>query len=323
MPTNIIILSLLFLLVLMASAKKIKDTRNLKRRIDAIKQRKYNAENQQKSPIENSLRKKELKNKGILYELLKPFPDSKRIANLLDRAGVNMTPKQFIMRRIISVVAIILVISVILKKTILIAIPIAIILGILLPFKLLQRKINKEAQEFLRAFPEAIDLIVRGLRSGLPISESIVQLSTEMADPIGSTFANLANIMKLGVPLEKALMETAQKLQLREFYFFTTSIILQRETGGNLSEILNNLSEVLRLRFMMKLKIHALTSEARASSYIIGAIPFVIISAVSFLSPAYLLPLINDEGGNQALAVSVFMLVFGMWVMNRMAQFEI
>lgn len=307
----------------MASVKKIKDSRDLKRRIEDIKRRKYDTNAQPKSPMESSLRRKALENKGILYELLKPFPDSKRIASLLNRAGVNMTPKQFLMRRIISVIVIIVVISIILKKSFLISIPVALIIGVLLPFKLLRRKINKETQAFLRSFPEAIDLIVRGLRSGLPISESIVQLSTEMADPIGSTFSNVANIMKLGVPLEKALMETAKKLELREFYFFTTSIILQRETGGNLSEILNNLSEVLRLRFMMKLKIHALTSEARASAYIIGAIPFVITLAISALSPTYLLPLIEDEGGHQALAVAVFMLTFGMWTMKRMAQFEI
>lgn len=317
---KIIIFIGIILLVGLASAKRITDSRDLKRRIDRIKQRKTVAP---KTIQDMSLRRKKTENEGLAYMILKPLPDSKKIAILLENAGVKMTPKQFILRRVVSVVAIIVVITVILKKSILLAMPVALIVGVWLPFKLLKRKIDKQAQDFLRSFPEAIDLIVRGLRSGLPVSESVVQVSTELPEPISSVFTNISNTMKLGVPLEKALQETAKKLELREFHFFTTSIILQRETGGNLSEILNNLSDVLRSRFMMKMKIHALTSEARASSVIIGSLPFIVSGAVAFLSPKYLLPLIDEEGGNQALAVAAGMLVFGIWSMRRMAKFEI
>lgn len=320
MFTKIIIFIGIILLVGLASAKRITDSRDLKRRIDRIKQRKTVAP---KTIQDMSLRRKKTENNGLAYMILKPLPDSKKIAILLENAGVKMTPKQFILRRVVSVIAIIVVISVILKKSILLAMPVALIIGVWLPFKLLKRKINKQAQDFLRSFPEAIDLIVRGLRSGLPVSESVVQVSTELPEPISSVFTNISNTMKLGVPLEKALQETAKKLELREFHFFTTSIILQRETGGNLSEILNNLSDVLRSRFMMKMKIHALTSEARASSVIIGSLPFIVSGAVAFLSPKYLLPLIDEDGGNQALAVAAGMLVFGIWSMRRMAKFEI
>lgn len=320
MFTKIIIFIGIILLVGLASAKRITDSRDLKRRIDRIKQRKTISP---KTIQDMSLRRKKTENEGLAHMLLKPLPDSKKIGILLENAGVKMTPKQFILRRVVSVIVIIFVITVILKKSILLAVPVAIVLGVLVPFKLLKRKINNQAQAFLRSFPEAIDLIVRGLRSGLPVSESVVQVSTELPEPISSVFTNISNTMKLGVPLEKALMETAKKLELREFHFFTTSIILQRETGGNLSEILNNLSDVLRSRFMMKMKIHALTSEARASAVIIGALPFIVSGAVMFLSPKYLLPLIDEEGGNQALAVAAGMLTFGIWSMRRMARFEI
>ncbi len=320
MITKIVIFIGVLLLAVLASAKKISDARDLRRRIDNIQRRKSTAP---KSVQEMSLRRKKTETKGIAYWLLKPFPDSKRMAILLDNAGSKITPKQFVFRMLIAVVGIILVISFVLGKPILLALPVALIIGIWLPFKILHYKINKMAQAFLRSFPEAIDLIVRGLRSGLPVSESIVQVSTELPEPISSVFTNISNTMKLGVPLEKALLETAKKLELREFYFFTTSVILQRETGGNLSEILNNLSDVLRSRFMMKMKIHAITSEARASALIIGALPFVVAGAVMFLSPKYLLPLIDETGGNQALAVALGMLGLGLWTMNRMARFEI
>ena len=99
--------------------------------------------------------------------------------------------------------------------------------------------------------------------------------------------------------------------------------MIQRETGGNLSEILNNLSEVLRGRFIMGMKIKAMSSEARASAMIIGALPFVVILAVSITSPKYLLPLIDDPSGNICAYVAAGMMGFGLWVMNRMTQFEI
>lgn len=320
MLTKIVIFIGILLLVGLASAKKITDARDLKRRIERMKRQKSSV------PItiqEMSLRRKKTDTKGLAYWLLKPLPDSKKMLVLLENSGSKLTPKQFIFRMVVAVGAIIFIIAVVLGKPILLALPVSLIFGVWLPFKVLKYKINKQSQAFLRSFPEAIDLIVRGLRSGLPVSESIVQVSTELPEPIKTVFTNISNTMKLGVTLEKALLETAKKLELREFHFFTTSIILQRETGGNLSEILNNLSEVLRSRFMMRMKIHAITSEARASAVIIGSLPFVVALAVMFLTPKYLLPLIDDPGGNQALAVAFGMLGFGLWMMNRMARFEI
>jgi tight adherence protein B len=320
MITKIVIFIGIIILVALASAKKIADTRDLKRRIERIKQRKSTVP---KTIQEMSLRRKKTETGVVASWILKPLPDSKRMESLLENAGIKITPKQFIFRLALITSCIILVLTVILGKPIMLAVPVAIFFGIWLPFKLLKRKIDKQSQAFLRSFPEAIDLIVRGLRSGLPVSESIVQVATELPEPVSSVFTNISNTMKLGVTLEKALLETAKKLELREFHFFTTSIILQRETGGNLSEILNNLSDVLRSRFMMKMKIHAITSEARASTVIIGSLPFIIATAVSFLSPKYLLPLIDEPGGHQALVMAVGMLFSGIWMMRRMARFEI
>lgn len=318
--TEAAILVLLLVLVAMGAMKKRGDAQALKRRIERIKQHKSATP---KSALEMSLRRKTVEDRGLAYWLLKPLPDSKRMADLLMRAGKKQTPKQFIFRCALITLGVITFISLILGKPVLVGLAAGLVIGVLIPFKLLQRNIDKQAKAFLVVFPEAIDLIVRGLRSGLPVSESIVQVSTELPEPLAGVFTNISNTMKLGVPLEKALLETAKKLELREFYFFTTSIILQRETGGNLSEILNNLSEVLRSRFMMRMKIHSLTSEARASSMIISALPFVVAGAVAVLSPDYMKPLINDSSGNIALMVAAGMMGFGMWIMKRMAQFEI
>jgi tight adherence protein B len=272
---------------------------------------------------EMSLRRKTNDKKGITYYLSKPLPDFKNLGEQLERAGVTITAKQYLLRRLMYCALILFVVSFIFQKKLTIGVLAGVVFGIFFPLKMLRWKIEKQGKAFLRLFPDAIDLIVRGLRSGLPVSESLVLVSTEVPDPVGTVFSNISNKMKLGVTLEKALQETARELDLTEFNFFTTSIILQRETGGNLSEILNNLSEVLRNRFIMRMKIKAMSSEARASSYIIGALPFVVILAVSVLSPDYMTPLYNDYRGNICAMVAAGMMISGMWVMNRMTKFEI
>ena len=290
------------------------------KRIDRIKKRKPAA------PIsaqDLSLRRKQANNKGLLYWLAKPLPDFKRFGVHLQRAGVTMTPKQYVLRRILMCIGITLGVRVLFGASVPLGLLAGLLLGVWIPLKLLQRRIGKQQKAFLRVFPDAIDLIVRGLRSGLPVSESIALVSSEVPAPVGATFGNISNKMKLGVTLEKALQETAQELGMTEFNFFTTCIVLQRETGGNLSEILNNLSEVLRSRFIMRMKIKALSSEARASSYIIGALPFVVVLAVSLLTPDYMKPMIEDSRGNICAMVAAGMMIFGMWTMNRMTNFEI
>ncbi len=289
------------------------------KRIDRIKQRKIGTP---KTMQDMSLRRKTEEVKGIVYWVTKPLPDSKYIENLLMRAGKTITPKQYVFRCLLAWIGIIAVFG-LLKKSIILGFIVGGVLAAWLPLKILRIIIAKKTKAFLILFPAAIDLIVRGLRSGLPVSESLVLVSQEIAEPVGPLFGNVSNTMKLGVSMEKALQETALKLDMTEFNFFTTCIVLQRETGGNLAEILNNLSEVLRNRFMMRMKIKAMSSEARASSYIIGALPFVVIAAVGILSPDYMSVLVTDYRGNICAGVAAGMMSLGLWTMNRMTKFEI
>lgn len=291
---------------------------------DDIEKLRLRTQNKPRGGIEDvSLRRKTDEGSGLLSLLARPLPNMSKLADRLERAGLKVSAKQYMLRRILWVLAFVFITGVLFKKSLLLGLFLGIIFGAWLPLKLIQRKIDKQNKAFLKLFPDAIDLIVRGLRSGLPVSESIVLVSTEVPQPVGGIFTTISNTMKLGVTLEKALAEMARKLDLTEFNFFTTSIILQRETGGNLSEILNNLSEVLRGRYIMGMKIKAMSSEARASAMIIGALPFVVILAVGILSPGYLRPLIDDHRGNIAAITAACMMSFGLWVMNRMTKFEI
>lgn len=316
-----ILLGVIAVLLLLWQVVRDSGNARLKKRAANLQKRKTSPKKTAESEL--SLRRKANEPKSALLRvLLKPLPDFQKLQDRLDAAGSKKTAKQFMFRSLV-IMGLCIGVAGMMHKNLMIGFFVGVLLGVWLPLKILNFRINRKMKKFLTYFPDALDLIVRGLRSGLPVSESINLVSQEVPEPVGGIFGHVSSTMKLGVPMEKALMEMAKKLHSTEFNFFVTTIILQRETGGNLSEILNNLAEVLRSRLMMRMKIHAMTSEARASSMIIGAMPFIVIGAVLFTSPDYMVPMIEDRRGNIGLAIAIGMLSFGMWLMRRMARFQI
>lgn len=259
---------------------------------------------------------------GIVGILTKPLPNMKVLDEKLKRAHIDVPSKVFILRGIMVMFACAGG-AVAIGKPFFIGLSVGAVVGILLPIKYVNRKINKHMKKFLQIFPDGIDLIVRGLRSGLPVTESMKMVGKEVPEPVGSVFRQITDTMELGVSMEKSLEEVSKGLNNTEFNFFATSIIIQRETGGNLGEILSNLSDVLRKRHMMQMKIKAMTSEARASAWIVGSLPIIVGLAVSVMSPGYLDFLFDDYRGNVALGVACCMLTTGVWVMGRMAKFDL
>lgn len=258
---------------------------------------------------------------GLIGILTKPLPNMKKLDDQLKAAQMDIPAKVFVVRGL-GIALACAVLAGFLGKPILMGFLAGIVLGLGVPMKLVKMRIHKHMKQFLKVFPDGIDLIVRGLRSGLPVTESMRMVGKEVPDPVGEVFRRLTDTMELGVPMEAALQEVAGSLNNTEFNFFATSIVLQRETGGNLGEILSNLSNVLRRRFMMQMKIKAMTSEARASAWIVGSLPIIVAVAVSILSPGYMNILFEDYRGNMALGGAACLLIGGVWVMGRMAKFE-
>ena len=157
--------------------------------------------------------------------------------------------------------------------------------------KLIKRRVNK----FNSNFPDAIELMVRGLRSGLPITETLGIVAGEIPGPVGIEFRMVADKIKIGRTMEAALQETADRLGTAEFQFFVITLAIQRETGGNLAETLSNLADVLRKRAQMKLKIRAMSSESKASAYIVGSLPFVVFGLVWMINPHYMGGFFTDQ----------------------------
>ena len=204
---------------------------------------------------------------------------------------------------------------------------VAFLLGIFgvvgLPHFVLSYKASKRTLMFITHFPDAIDLMIRGLRAGLPIAESIRSAGEEIPGPAGEELGRIFDAVRIGTKLNDALWETAGRLEIPEFNFFTVALSIQSETGGNLTETLANLSDVLRRRKQMKLKIKAMSSEAKASAYIIGSLPFLMFLVLYFLNREYVMALIEDPRGNLMLAGGFMMFGVGIGAMYKMVKFEI
>lgn len=196
-------------------------------------------------------------------------------------------------------------------------------LGLALPRLWLARMAARRTKRFLDLFPDAIDVVVRSVRSGLPVAEAVNAIATEFVDPVGTEFQRVADAVKLGSSLEEALWKAAARLGLPEFNFFVISLSVQRETGGNLAETLSNLADILRRRHQMKLKVRAMSSEARASAMILGFLPFVIFLVLFVVNGQYVMRLFDDPRGLLLLAFGLVSQAVGVGIMMKMARFEI
>jgi tight adherence protein B len=200
---------------------------------------------------------------------------------------------------------------------------VGLVIGMALPHMIIGRLGKRRVAAFIALFPEAIDLMVRALRSGLPISEAIIGAGHEIADPVGNELGRVEAGMRMGRDMENLLWDIAARIDVPEFRFFIIALSVQRETGGNLAETLANLSDVLRKRRQMRAKVRAMSSETRATTMILGGLPVVVILLLALTSPHYLVPLYTDIRGVFLDGVALAMLCTGVFIMNRMAKFEI
>jgi len=194
--------------------------------------------------------------------------------------------------------------------------------GYVLPRFFLARRRKKYQSRFLDELPNAVEAIVRGVKSGLPLNDSIRLVSKEAKEPVKSEFGRVLDQQAVGKTMGEAVQILYDRVPVPEVNFFIVVITVQQQAGGNLSEALGNLSRVLRNRKAMKLKIKAMSSEAKASAGIIGSLPFIVAILVSLTSPTYLLPLINTQTGNMWLIIAAAMLTMGVLVMRKMVAFD-
>ncbi len=287
-----------------------------KRRIEALRARHI------EGSVETQLRRIAASRQGNATGIWALLPRREMLERRLAATGKSWTVTQYMVG---TGVAVLLAWVLLFARglPIVMTICLGLVIGVGLPHWLIGRIGARRSGKFITKFPDAIELLVRGLRSGLPISETIGVVGREVADPVGTEFRTVADKMKIGRTMDAALQDSADRLQTPEFQFFVISLAIQRETGGNLAETLSNLADVLRKRMQMKLKVKAMSSESKASAYIIGALPFIVFGLIYFINPEYMGGFFADQRLIIAACGAGVWMSIGVFIMAKMINFEI
>jgi tight adherence protein B len=240
----------------------------------------------------------------------------------LHRTGKSWTLTQYLYASLGIALAITLVVY-LQTGAAMLALAIGVLVGVGVPHMAVSFLIKRRADAFTSKFPDAIELLVRGLRSGLPVTETLGVVATEVPGPVGEEFKLVTERIKIGRTMEDALQDTADRLNMPEFNFFCITLAIQRETGGNLAETLANLADVLRKRAQMKLKIRAMASESKASAYIVGCLPFLVFIMIYWINPEYLGGFFTDDRLIVTGLGGLTWMGIGAFIMAKMVSFEI
>ena len=292
--------------------------RTRKRRLETLKARHVAG-----NLVETQLRRIHAQRASKLDEAFHRFiPNPELLRRRLEATGKNWTLGRY--ATACAVLAVVVFLGLTAKGApFLLSLLAGLLVGIGLPHMVVGKLVKRRIAKFINKFPDAIELLVRGLRSGLPISETMGVVGAEVPDPVGAEFRGVADRMRIGRTMDQALQETADKLNTPEFQFFCITLAIQRETGGNLAETLGNLADVLRKRMQMKLKISAMSSESKASAYIIGSLPFLVFAIIYFMNPGYMGGFFSDTRLIIAAIGGGIWMSIGVFIMAKMINFEI
>src|SRR6185503_3667416 len=292
----------------------------LKRRVELIKERHGDViAGSAQAQIRKLFAERASKFEGYASTLI---PKPALLRKRLEQTGKNITLGKYA-TVCIGVIALVTVLLMMKGAPFILSLMLGLFFGIGGPHFVIGKMIKRRLNKFNSNFPDAIELMVRGLRSGLPITETLGIVASEISGPVGIEFRMVADKMKIGRTMEVALQETADRLGTAEFQFFVITLAIQRETGGNLAETLSNLADVLRKRAQMMLKIRAMSSESKASAWIIGSLPFVVFTLVWFINPHYMAGFFVDQRLMVAGLVGLVWMSIGAFIMAKMINFEI
>ncbi|WP_374764146.1 type II secretion system F family protein [Yunchengibacter salinarum] len=258
---------------------------------------------------------------GLAGALARWLPHRRQQRARLDRAGLHLSVGRY-MQGVGGLFLGLLLVLLLIGLPGMLALSVALLGGIGLPHLALGWLARRRRARLANQFPDAIELIVRGLKSGLPVNEGLANVAAEIGDPLAGEFRAIRDSMALGNTLEQALWAAAERVDLADFRFFVIAVVVQRETGGNLAETLANLATIVRQRRSMKLKIRAMASEAKASAAIVGALPFIMLALILMLNPGYGMVLFTDPRGVVAAVGGLIWMILGVLVMRKMIAFE-
>lgn len=278
-----------------------------------LKRTDANGEQARRSHVANTLKELDVRQKN---------KNKLTIEKRISYAGLKWSKAKFFLISGAMAVACALVLFIASSKPIL-AIVGLFIGGIGAPRWLLGYLCRRRVNRFIEDLPGAMDIIVRGVRVGLPVSDCLRTIASEMSGPVQVEFRGMMEALTLGVPLKEAVFRLPERIPVPEANFVAIVISLQQASGGNLSSALANLSTILRDRKRLRGKVMAMTMEAKASAAIIGSLPIVVVSLVHISTPTYLAPLWSTQAGSYVLVGAAALMTFGILVMKRMINFKI
>ncbi len=248
-------------------------------------------------------------------------PNKKGIKDQMRQAGMNGDMKKFAMFSIITAI-VTSILAFVASGNLMLTGAMLFIGGFGMPRWYVARARKRRMNAFLEEFPNAVDVITRGIKAGLPLNDTIGIIATEAKEPVRTEFRKILETQKMGIPMTEAIQKLYKNVPLTEANFFGIVIAIQQSAGGNLSEALGNLSKVLRDRKKMKAKIIAMASEAKASAGIIGILPPAVMCLIYLSTPDYIMLLFTTTTGNLILIGAVFWMSVGIMVMKQMINFD-
>jgi tight adherence protein B len=243
----------------------------------------------------------------------------------LERAGLSITPRMYWVASVACGVVLMLIVTFTLQAsaTRMILTVVVGLVGVFgAPRWIVSKLTSRRQGQFIRELPNAIDIVVRGMKSGLPLNECLSIIARESEEPLASEFREVIDQQRVGVSLGEALEKLTMRMPLPEVKFLQIVVAIQQQAGGNLSEALGNLSTVLRDRFMLKMKVKAMSAEAKASALVLASLPPTVTFLVYSSSPDYISALFDTRTGNFALLVCGFWMLMGVLVMRKMINFK-
>ncbi len=269
------------------------------------------------------LKKDQLSDILWLHRLLKNFSGVGKMARFIEQAGTQRKPGFFILISLILAAVGFLLGSELhssynpLSPSFFVLIP-SILVPAIIPFMYLRHRRSKRLHRFEEQIPEALDLIARSLKAGHAFSSGLRLVFEEMEDPISNEFGKTLSEINFGVAAQDALINLTNRIPLDDLKFFVISVILQRETGGNLAEILENLARLIRERFKLHGRVRVLSAQAKFSAYVLVAIPIVVALLLNFLMPKFFDPFLQNPSGKYLLGFGVVWMIIGIFFMKRM-----
>jgi tight adherence protein B len=311
------LVSILTIELLMYAYRRLKNPspKKLRKRVRGISMGDHTAE------ATDILRKKTFSSIPALNEILSRTPGVNALDRLVQQANVQYPPSVFALLALVLALAGDYICFLMTRNP-----ATSLLVGALLagaPLYYLVIKKRNRMHKFLRQLPEGLDLIARGLKAGHAFTTGLKLATENFDDPLGTEFDETLDEINFGVSVPDALKNLAHRVDCPDLKFFVVSVVIQRETGGNLAEIIENIARIVRERFKFDDKLRVLSAEARFSAKVLVAVPFLILIGLRFMNPEYVSLLFEDPMGKKMLGGSAIMMIFGIFVMLRMVKIRV